>query len=215
MEVHEFTQSPAALGVILGEMRDVELQKDRRRFRENLRKIGFLLGYEISKFLDYEPTKITTPLEETQGVAYAQQQVIVSVLRAGIPFHEGLLDCFPDAENGFIGAFRQDESSNTEVALSYHKMPSVQNKTVLLADPMLATGKSIVKSLEKILEHGQPVQIHIVSVVAAPEGIEYISKNLMAKATLWAAAVDDRLNEKAYIVPGLGDAGDLCFGPKL
>ncbi len=200
----------------LSEIRDQSVQHDRLRFRHNLKRLGSLLAYEVSKDLQFTNESIQTPLTETTVSVMSDDIVIISILRAAIPFGEGFLDIFDKAEVGFIGAARQEANGNEiEIALDYKAAPDLAGKTLIIVDPMLATGKSLVKSINKLLTNGTPKIIHLASVIAAPEGIEYITKNLSLDFRIWTCAVDEKLNELSYIVPGLGDAGDLAFGPKL
>lgn len=200
----------------LAELRDESIQIDRLRFRENLKRLGCLLGYEISKELNFKPEVIKTCLAETSENIIDNDVVIISILRAAIPFSEGFVSLFDKAEVGFIGAARKASSgAEIDIALDYAAAPDLNGKTVIIVDPMLATGKSLVKSIDRLLANGTPKNIHLASVIAAPEGIEFINKNLSLDFKFWTCALDERLNEKSYIIPGLGDAGDLAFGPKL
>ncbi|KOF02506.1 uracil phosphoribosyltransferase [Roseivirga seohaensis subsp. aquiponti] len=199
----------------LAELRNVEVQNDRLRFRTNLQRLGTLMAYEISKTLHFEKQKIQTPLAITAEQTISDSIVLVSILRAAVPFMNGFLDVFDHSEVGFIGAWRKEETENIEVALEYSAAPNLEGKTLILIDPMLATGKSLVASLNQILKNGKPAGIYLASVIAAPEGIEYLKRNIEVDHELWIWAVDEKLNDKSYIVPGLGDAGDLSFGSKL
>ncbi|SFA88902.1 uracil phosphoribosyltransferase [Algoriphagus aquimarinus] len=197
-------------------MRDIRIQNDRMRFRRNLERMGEIMAYEISKSFEYVSEVIETPLTSSSALNPIEQPVIISVMRASLPFYHGFLNYFDQADSGFIGAFRDEsEPGEITVQLGYHASPSVEGRTIILADPMLATGKSLVESIQSILSYGTPKHIHIASVIAAPEGIEYLSKNISCSYSLWLGAIDDKLNHQSYIVPGLGDAGDLAFGPKL
>lgn len=198
-------------------LRDINQQYDRLKFRRNMERLGEILAYEISKSLDYTTHTITTPLANTSSSRLEDVPVIISVLRAAIPFYQGILNYFDQADSGFIGAFRKEETSGkqVEVAFNYMAAPNIEGKEVILADPMLATGKSLVTSVQQLLKNGTPKNLHIVAVIAAPEGLEYLKNNLPLPYHLWLGAIDDQLDENAYIVPGLGDAGDLSFGPKL
>lgn len=198
----------------LYEMRHVEIQKDRAKFRNNLRRLGLVMAYEISKSLFYKKDKVTTPLAELEVDLLIEQPVIISILRAAIPFTDGFIDTFDRADVGFVGAYRK-ERKEISVNFEYMATPSLEGRTVIIVDPMLATGKSIIESINHLLSHGRPGHIHIAAAVAAPEGIDYISKMLEVEHTIWTGALDEKLNSNSYIVPGLGDAGDLCFGPKL
>ena len=199
----------------LYEMRHTELQKDRQKFRNNLRRLGSLMAFEISKSLDYNGETVETPLGSQEIMLLSEQPVIISVLRAAVPFAEGVIDIFDQADVGFIGAYRKEDGDHITVSFDYMAVPHLEGRLVIMVDPMLATGKSIVESVENLLKHGTPGHLHIVAAVAAPEGVQHINKSLNIEHTIWTAALDEKLNDASYIVPGLGDAGDLCFGPKL
>lgn len=198
----------------IAELRDIEKQKDRWRFRNNLEKLGEILAYELSKTLGYKNSLVSTPLAQVNVPILVDQPVIIAVLRASLPFYQGFLNYFNQAESGFIGAFRE-EGEEIKINLGYQVAPNLDGKEVILADPMLATGKSIVKSIEALLSHGTPKRIHIAAIFAAPEGIEYLKNNVSLPFNLWIGNMEDHLNAQSYIVPGLGDAGDLAYGPKL
>lgn len=201
----------------LAEIRDVHVQQDRLRFRRNMERLGELLAYELSKSLDYTIKTFQTPLEKVSVNMPAHAPVLISILRAGIPFHQGFLNYFDHAENGFIGAYRKHEENESEftIAMEYHAIPSVDDRHVILIDPMLATGRSVVSAVQTLLQYGHPRHLHIVAAIAAPEGIAYIQQHTKIDYSLWSGALDEKLNSKYYIVPGLGDAGDLAYGPKL
>lgn len=198
----------------LRSLRDPVLQQDRARFRNNIERLGQIMAYEISKKLVYEPVTVQTPLGQVASHLLEQQPVLLTVLRAGLPYFNGFLHFFDSSDSGFIGAYRKEEEEIT-VQLDYLATPSLTNRTIILIDPMLATGKSFVRSIEALQKHGVPAHIHIASLVAAPEGIDYLKKNIKTPYTLWTFSIDESLNHQSYIVPGLGDAGDLCFGDKL
>jgi uracil phosphoribosyltransferase len=199
----------------IAELRDVSIQKDRLRFRKNLERLGEILAYEISKSFLYHAQVIETPLALTSVQVPSVNPVIFAILRASIPFYNGFLNFFDKAESGFIGAFREEGEGEIKINLGYHVSPSVQGKTLILTDPMLATGKSLLRSVDTILSHGTPEIIHIAAGIASPEGINYIKENIQVPYKLWIGAVDQSLNDQSYIVPGLGDAGDLAFGEKI
>ncbi|OEK06608.1 uracil phosphoribosyltransferase [Roseivirga misakiensis] len=199
----------------LAQLRAEGIQNDRLRFRENLKRLGTLLAYEVSKKLSYSPEKIKTSLAETSIDTLSDDLVIISILRAAVPFTEGFVSVFDNAEVGFIGAARKEAGETIDVDLDYLAAPDLTGKTVIIVDPMLATGKSLVKSVESLSANGAPKSVHLASVIAAPEGIEFINENLALDFSIWTCALDEKLNEKSYIIPGLGDAGDLAFGPKL
>lgn len=201
----------------ISELRHVHTQQDRMRFRKNLERLGEIMAYEISKSMTYASQKIETPFLEISTPLLQSQPVVIAVLRAAIPFFHGVLNFFDQANCGFIGAFRKVGNVNEaiEIELGYAAAPSIEGKEVILVDPMLATGKSFVECINKLSKNGAPKKIHLLSVIASPEGLDYIEKNLHLPHEIWACAIDDHLNEFSYIIPGLGDAGDLAFGPKL
>jgi uracil phosphoribosyltransferase len=201
----------------MSEIRDVTIQKDRMRFRRNIERIGEVLCYEMSKKLDYNPKTITTPLGKSHINLFENDIVLCSILRAGVPLHNGLLNYFDDAENAFISAYRHHRHNpeTFEIVVEYLACPSLEGKTLILADPMLASGQSMVSTFEALLPFGKPKTVHIVSVIGAQKGVEYVTKHFSSNTHLWIAAIDDTLNSKGYIIPGLGDAGDLAFGEKL
>ncbi|UCS94079.1 uracil phosphoribosyltransferase [Echinicola marina] len=197
-------------------LRDITVQKDRLKFRSNLERLGQILAYEISKSLNYEQHTIRTPLAETISKKLQSQPVLISILRAAMPFYNGFLNYFDEADSGFIGAYRREDAGDeVSIEFNYLAVPSLEEKEVIIIDPMLATGKSLITTINHLQRHGKPKKFHIAAAIAAPEGIEYINKNLNQPFELWIGALDEKLNDKAYIVPGLGDAGDLSFGPKL
>lgn len=217
MHLHDLSQTNSILNVFVTEMRDVSIQKDRMRFRRNIERIGEVLGYEMSKSFSYLKTETETPLGTHVGYLPQDALVLCSVLRAGVPLHNGLLNCFDAAENAFISAYRHHKHNpeDFEIVVEYLACPNLQDKTLILADPMLATGQSLVATYKALLAFGKPKAVHLASVIGAKEGIDYVSKHFDTSTHLWIAAVDDELNSKGYIVPGLGDAGDLAFGEKL
>ncbi|WP_297336020.1 uracil phosphoribosyltransferase [Algoriphagus sp.] len=213
-------QTPSIANQFIAEMRDETVQKDRMRFRTNLTRLGEILAYEISKSLTIDTRIVRTPLGKINIQIPSDQLVIVSVLRASLPFYQGFINFYDQAESGFIGAYREEKSTPADnedihINLNYLACPSIEDKTVIIADPMLATGKSFLKAIQKLLGHGRPKIIHIAAAFAAPEGIDQIKNNLEIPYRFWLGALDEGLNELSYIVPGLGDAGDLAFGPKL
>lgn len=196
------------------ELRDVDIQKDSMRFRVNLKRIGNIMAYEISKSLDWKENETTTPLGIANTKKLDQQPVLATILRAGIPLHNGLLDFFDQAENAFIAAYRKhDKDGEFTISAEYLTSPDINDKVLIVSDAMLATGASLVKCMKKILAQGKPKAIHIVSAIACRQGVDLVLENI--DCTLWTAAIDEELTAKAYIVPGLGDAGDLAYGEKL
>ncbi len=199
----------------LAELREIDIQKDRYRFRRNLERVAELLAYEISKSLYYQNKEIQTPLEKTSVALMHDFPVIVSVLRAGLPFHQGFLNIFDHSDSGFIGAYRkQIDTNNFTIEMGYEALPPLKNRTLILADPMLATGKSLIKALEHIMQIAKPERIIIAAAIGTPEGVQYINDNLNENYELYLGSLDRQLNEKSYILPGLGDAGDLSYGLK-
>jgi len=217
MHIHHLSENNSILNKFIAEIRDKEIQKDSLRFRRNIERIGEVLGYELSKELSYELSTVETPLATKPMNLLQNEVVLCSILRAGLPLHQGLLNYFDDAENAFISAYRNHPNNNAEfeIIVEYFASPSIDNKTLLLADPMLATGRSLVAVYDAIKKYGTPKEIHIVAVIGSQEGIDFAKKHFPENTHLWIAAVDDVLNEKGYIIPGLGDAGDLAFGAKL
>jgi uracil phosphoribosyltransferase len=198
----------------LQEMRSEVFQQDRMRFRLNLKRAGSILAYEISKDLDYSSSLVKTPLGELNMLTLKSNPIIISILRAGLPLHEGVLSVFDNSDNGFISAYRQHTREDEFIIkVEYLACPEIENKTIILCDPMIATGQSMVKSYKALLEKGTPNRVFIASVIASDEGIEYVERH-MPEAVIYVGAVDMELTAKSYIVPGLGDAGDLAFGIK-
>lgn len=216
MHIHNLHNQNSIINKYIAELRDVNIQKDSMRFRRNIERIGELLGYELSKTLNYTPKEVQTPLGISKTNLPKDPMVICSVLRAGLPLHHGLQNCFDDAENSFISAYRHHTSETEfEIKVEYLASPSLNGKTLILADPMLATGRTFVNVLAAIKHLGTPKKVHLVSVIGSQPGIDFLKSELPNDYTLWIAAVDPELNAHGYIVPGLGDAGDLCFGIKL
>ncbi|MCS6895277.1 MAG: uracil phosphoribosyltransferase [Bacteroidia bacterium] len=213
MPVHVLGEHPSLLTQILAELRNQKLQKDRHRFRWNLKRAGFLLAYEISRHLPYLQAEVTTPLGQAQVQVLAEPPVLVSILRAGNPFMEGAMEAFDFADVGFVAA-RRTELTNREVQVEvdYLAVPPLEGRLVVLIDPMLATGRSILLSYEALLLRGRPRQLYIMALIASEYGVSTVQKSL-PHAHLYVGAVDKELTARAYIVPGLGDAGDLAYGP--
>ncbi len=198
------------------ELRDKEIQKDSLRFRKNLERIGEVFAYEISKTLKYTSKSVQTPLGVSDVSVVDEQIVLATILRAGLPLHQGMLNMFDKAENAFISAFRKyHKDGSFDIQFEYISSPDIDNKVVILSDPMLATGASMVMAYKGLMERGTPKHTHIVSVISSKEGLDYVTQLLSVQnITLWVGAIDDELTAKAYIVPGLGDAGDLAYGDK-
>jgi len=198
----------------VAELRDVTIQTDRMRFRRNLERIGEVAAYEISKVLPFMVKEIQTPLGIAEHKMLAEQPVLATILRAGLPLHQGLLNYFDMADNAFISAYRKhNKDGSFEISLDYVSCPDLENRVVVISDPMLATGSSLVKTIHYLKEEGRPKQIHIVAAIACTVGIEYVKRE-EPQVTIWCGDIDDELTAKGYIVPGLGDAGDLAFGTK-
>ena len=217
MQIHNISKNNSILNHFLAEIRALEIQKDSMRFRKNMERIGEIMAYEISKELHYQEIAVTTPLGVKNTTAIADKVVLCSILRAGLALHSGFTNFFDHAENGFVSAYRHHPNNDDffDILIEYKAMPSLENKTLILIDPMLATGQSIVAVLNKLNLKQNLKEIHIAVVIAAPEGIAYLEKNIPSNYHLWVASLDEKLNEKNYIIPGLGDAGDLAFGDKL
>ncbi|UTW61297.1 uracil phosphoribosyltransferase [bacterium SCSIO 12741] len=210
-----FNRSHSVLNVFLSELRDTSIQQDPMRFRKNIERIAEVIGYEISKTFSYEPQSVTTPLGTAEELLPQSQPVIASILRAGLSMHSGLLNYFDRAENAFVSAYRiEKDNGDLDFHVEYNASPSLDGKTLILADPMLATGSSMCLAYDALLRHGTPAQVHLASVIGAPEGVEKVRAYFPENTQLWIGAVDEKLNDKSYIVPGLGDAGDLSYGIK-
>jgi uracil phosphoribosyltransferase len=215
MKVYNFSDYSSVYNKFLSELRDVNTQKDSMRFRKNLERIGEISAYEISKKLDKKNQITTTPLGVSGTYVPLNNLVLATILRAGLPLHNGLLKYFDSAENCFISAYRKHTSKDDfEVEIQYMASPNLNNKVVLLSDPMLASGKSMVLAYKALLKNGIPKKIHVVSVIGSQQGVDFISKNLPDNSTLWIGAIDPKMTSQSYIIPGLGDAGDLAFGIK-
>lgn len=199
----------------LAEVRDITIQPDRMRFRKNLERLGEIMAYEISKTLTYQSHSIETPLIRTTAKRLNNLPVLITVLRAGLPYFQGFQNFFDQADAGFIGAYRKEGGEEIKIQLEYMATPDLNNKEVILIDPMLATGKSFIRSVNELLSHGTPHHLHIASLIASPEGVQYLRQNLAIPFTIWTFSLDEKLDTRFYIVPGLGDAGDLSFGEKL
>uniref|UniRef100_UPI004055B3FD uracil phosphoribosyltransferase n=1 Tax=Alistipes sp. TaxID=1872444 RepID=UPI004055B3FD len=216
--LHILDHQNTIINKFLAELRNIDVQKDSMRFRRNLERIGECTAYELSKNLNYAPQTVTTPLADAEVQCIADKVVLATIFRAGLPLHQGLLNYFDDAENAFVSAYRSYTSeSDFEIKVEYIACPSLEGKTLILCDPMLASGASMIAAYEVLCAHGgKPAHTHIVSVLGCTEGVDYVLEHTnSADVDLWVATVDPVLNPHKYIVPGLGDAGDLCFGEKL
>lgn len=216
MKVINFADTPSLVSQYMSELRDVNIQGDMLRFRRNLERIGEIMAYEISKTIAYDEVDVTTPLAQSRCERIAEQLVLATIFRAGLPFHQGFLNFFDHAQNAFVSAYRKyKEKENFDVFIEYIASPRLDGKTVIIADPMLATGASMELSYRALLTKGEPAHIHVASVIASKVAVDYISEHFPAeKTTLWIGAIDDEINSHSYIVPGLGDAGDLAYGVK-
>jgi uracil phosphoribosyltransferase len=213
--VHNLSHQHSLVSNWVAEIRDVDIQNDRMRFRKNLERIGEIAAYEISRHLPWIDKEVQTPLGISVCKVLQQQPVIATILRAGLAMHQGLLNYFDKADNAFVSAYRKhDKDGNFDISLEYLSCPEIESRTLIVSDPMLATGSSLVKTIKYLREEGEPKVIHIVTAIACTIGIEYIIREIPS-AIIWCGDVDDELTAKGYIVPGLGDAGDLAFGAKL
>ena len=217
MKVINLGENNTVLNTFIAEMRDATIQKDSLRFRTNLERVGQVFGYEISRTLDYSVKDVVTPLGTAKVATHDTKLVISTIMRAGLPLHKGIFDMFDHAETAFIAAFRKyGKGDYFEIKIDYCTTPEITGKTLIIADTMLATGSSIEIAFNKLLEEGgEPAHTHLVCPIASRYAIEYLDKKLPANVTLWVAAIDEELTSHSYIVPGLGDAGDLAFGGKL
>ena len=222
MKVINLSEQNSVLNQYLREIRDVNIQQDSLRFRRNIERIGEVMAIELSKTLDYQPVEVQTPLDKTTVNVIGEPLVLATILRAGLPLHQGFLNVFDKAENAFLSAYRRmgrnaHGEQQLEIVAEYLAAPSIDGKTLIIADPMLATGMSMEVSFLALLKHGLPRHTHMCCTIGTPQAIEYLRTALNDRddITLWCAAIDPVLNDKKYIVPGLGDAGDLCFGTKM
>lgn len=216
MDIINFASQNSVMSQYLAEMRDVTIQNDPMRFRRNLERMGQIMAYEISKTLHYKEVDIQTPLANCKSPVLDDKVVLATIFRAGVPFHQGFLSYFDNAENAFVSAYRKfKEKENLEVLIEYLASPCLDDKTLVLADPMLATGASMELSYRALLTKGTPARIHVASVIASQKAVDYIAEHFPAdKTTIWVGAIDPEINTHSYIVPGLGDAGDLAYGTK-
>lgn len=217
MEIINFDNSPSLVSQYLTELRDIKVQNDMLRFRRNLERIGQIMAYEISKCIRYKTVTIDTPLDKCDCRVIEDNIVLATIFRAGIPFHQGFLDYFDSAENAFVSAYRKyKEKENFDVFIEYIASPDINGKTLVIVDPMLATGTSMELSYRALLTKGTPARIHLASVIASQKAVDYIGDHFPGDiTTLWTGAIDPFINEHSYIVPGLGDAGDLAYGSKI
>lgn len=218
VKVIELGAANSIINNFIAELRNVEIQNDRMRFRRNLERIGELMAYEISKTFDYKDINITTPLGVKETKTLANQIVLGTIFRAGIPFHQGFLNIFDNADNAFIAAYRKyQKSDDFDIMVEYCASANIEGNILILTDPMLASGSSFIHCINRLLENGSihPKALHLSAIIASKEGVDYVRNNINTDATLWIGNIDDELTAKSYIVPGLGDAGDLAYGPKV
>jgi uracil phosphoribosyltransferase len=214
MDVFVLSEQNSVANHFLAELRDVNQQGDRLRFRTNMIRLGEIMAYEISKKMEYQSVNVQTPINTTQMHLLKEKPILLTVLRAGLPYFQGFLNYFDSSDAGFIGAYRKEGKEEISIELDYMAMPSLENRQVILIDPMLATGFSFIRSINELSKYGHPSHVFIAALVAAPEGIQRITDTLKVPFSLFTVAVDEKLNAASYIVPGLGDAGDLSFGKK-
>lgn len=218
IEIINFDEKPSLVSRFVRELRDIKIQNDPLRFRRNLERIGEIMAYEISKTLDYHNEEVTTPLAKVISKEISDNIVLATILRAGLPFHHGFLNYFDHADNAFVSAYRKyrEKGDKFDVLVEYLASPDIEGKTLIIVDPMLATGTSMELGYRALLQNGTPSKIHIASVIATRQAVEYVKEVMpQDKTTIWCAAIDPETNSHSYIVPGLGDAGDLAFGVKL
>jgi uracil phosphoribosyltransferase len=216
MKVHNLSQQQSVFNQFMAEIRDNVIQKDSLRFRRNLERVGEIMAYEISKTFAFGQQPVTTPLGISDCSVLLEQPVLATILRAGLPLHRGFLNYFDRAENTFISAFRlhHDDDDDFDVEVEYLASPDLEGKTVILCDPMLATGSSMVLGYKALLDRGTPRNVHVATVIASEQGIRFVQENMPDNTNIWVGAIDKELTSRAYIVPGLGDAGDLAYGSK-
>jgi len=213
--IHNLSSSNSIFGTFLAELRDVSVQKDSMRFRRNLERMAEIMAYEISKNLEFSEETVTTPLGEAKAVFLRKQPVLATILRAGLPMHQGLLNYFDKGESAFISAYRKHTTAEDfDIHVEYLAAPTLDNKTLIISDPMLATGSSMVMVYKALLKQGKPSQVFIVSAIAAPEALDYVRAHLPDTVQIYVGEIDKELTAQSYIVPGLGDAGDLAYGVK-
>jgi uracil phosphoribosyltransferase len=209
------TQDCSIANQFLVELRDKDIQQDRARFRKNMTRLGEIMAYEISKKLEYKNEKVETSLGMASSHVHKDEPVLLTVLRAGLPYFQGFQNFFGKADSGFIGAYRKEGGDDITIKLDYLSTPILEGRDLILIDPMLATGKSFVKALNSLGGRGKPKHVYLASVVASPEGVAYLEEHVKIPFSIWTVALDEGLNDQFYIVPGLGDAGDLSFGEKI
>ena len=216
IKIHDLGATDSVFNQIMAELRDSVIQQDRMRFRRNLERIGEIMAYEISKTFGYDEEQVSTPLGIKEIRTMKEQPVIATILRAGLPFHNGMLNMLDHADSAFVAAYRKyDKNEDSEIRLEYFSSPDIEDRILILCDPLLATGESIVKTLEGLTEGMEPKAIHIAVAVASQDGIDYVQSSLSRKpVTIWVGSIDEELTARAYVVPGMGDVGDLAYGEK-
>ncbi len=214
--IHEIGRNNSIFNQFLREIRHKDIQQDRLRFRRNMERMGEIMAYELSKTLDYKVEEVLTPLGEAHMRIPENMPVLATIMRAGLPFHQGLLNYFDHSDNAFISAYRKHKKGqdNFTIEVEYLSSPPLEGKVLIISDPMLATGSSMFRVYQAMLAKGKPALTHVVVLIASQEGVEYIKKKMPESTNIWVGAIDDELTAQAYIVPGLGDAGDLCYGAK-
>lgn len=216
IEIHNLEKTDSVFNQYMAELRDAVIQQDRMRFRRNLERIGEVMAYEISKSFKYDDEEVATPLGIKEIRTMHEQPVIATILRAGLPFHNGMLSMFDQADSAFIAAYRKyDKNEDSEIRVEYYSSPDIEDRILILCDPLLATGESIVKTLNGLMEDMMPKEIHIAVAVASQEGLDYVERTMSRlPVTIWVGSIDEELTARAYVVPGIGDVGDLAYGEK-
>ena len=217
IEIHNLEKADSVFNQYMAELRDATIQQDRMRFRRNLERIGEIMAYEISKSFEYDDEEVTTPLGVKQIRSMREQPVIATILRAGLPFHNGMLSMFDQADSAFIAAYRKYDKNeeDSEIRVEYYSSPDIENRILILCDPLLATGESIVKTLNGLMEDMMPKEIHIAVAVASQDGLDYVERTMSRlPVTIWVGSIYEELTARAYVVPGIGDVGDLAYGEK-
>ena len=217
IEIHNLEKTDSVFNQYMAELRDAVIQQDRMRFRRNLERIGEVMAYEISKAFEYDDEEVTTPLGIKQIRTMHEQPVIATILRAGLPFHNGMLSMFDQADSAFIAAYRKYDKNeeDSEIRVEYFSSPDIEDRILILCDPLLATGESIVKTLNGLMEDMMPKEVHIAVAVASQDGLDYVERTMSRlPVTIWVGSIDEELTARAYVVPGIGDVGDLAYGEK-
>ena len=216
IEIHNLEKTDSVFNQYMAELRDAVIQQDRMRFRRNLERVGQVMAYEISKSFEYDDEEVTTPLGVKEIRTMHEQPVIATILRAGLPFHNGMLSMFDQADSAFIAAYRKyDKNEDSEIRVEYYSPPDIEERILILCDPLLATGESIVKTLNGLMEDMMPKEIHIAVAVASQDGLDYVERTMSRlPVTIWVGSIDEELTARAYVVPGIGDVGDLAYGEK-